>query len=358
MAEAAHTLPVETLRAYARELLHAAGASAEHAALTADCLLFASLRGVDSHGLQLLTFYLDQLSDGRVDGQGVGRLVSESAACALYDGENALGQVVSARCSDHAVRLAREHGLALAISRESNHFGAAAFWGQRIAREGMIGIVLCNASPAVAPWQAREARWGTNPICCALPAPEGGSPDDSVWLLDMATTTVAMGKIYKAKLNQEPTIPPGWAMDPEGRPTMSTAAALAGFLMPLGGYKGSGLGMMVEILTGVLSGGAISTELGGLRFKDRRFRVSQFFLAIDPGRFGPRAEFTERVARLAGHVKSAAPAAGYDEVMVAGDPEWRVQAERLERGIPMTRGLWDEIAQRARVLGVAVPEGD
>ncbi len=344
------------LQDYARDLLQAAGAAPPHAALTAECLLYGSLRGVDSHGLQLLTFYLDQLTDGRVDGMGKGHVVSEAGACMLYDGENALGQVVAARCCDAASRLAQLNGLGLAIARESNHFGPAAFWGQRIAREGMIGIVLCNASPAVAPWQAKEARWGTNPICCALPAPPGGHPDDSLWLLDMATTTVAMGKIYKAKLNQEPTIPPGWAMDSEGRSTMSTAAALAGFLMPLGGYKGSGLGLMVEILTGVLSGGAISTELGGLRWKDRRFRVSQFFLAIDPARFGSREAFTSRVADLITHVKSAAPASGYGEVLVAGDPEWRAQQDRLQNGIPMTQGLWNEIALHAKKLGVAVPE--
>jgi len=356
MAADSHRVAVPAIEDYTRRLLEAAGAAPDHAALTAECLVFASLRGVDSHGLQLLTFYLDQLSDGRVDGKGSGRVVVESGACLLYDGENALGQVVGARCCDHASRLAQLNGLGLAVARESNHFGAAAFWGQRIAREGMIGIVLCNASPAVAPWQAREARWGTNPICCALPPPPGGHPDDSMWLLDMATTTVAMGKIYKAKLNEEPTIPPGWAMDSEGRPTMSTAAALAGFLMPLGGYKGSGLGLMVEILTGVLSGGAISTELGGLRWKDRRFRVSQFFLAIDPARFGSREAFASRVAGLVAHVKSAAPASGYDEVLVAGDPEWRTQRDRLLHGIPVTPGLWNEIASHAKRLDVAVPE--
>ncbi|MCC7237374.1 MAG: Ldh family oxidoreductase [Bryobacterales bacterium] len=356
MGEAQKTIPVDRVRAYTHALLEAAGAAPSHAELTAECLVFASLRGVDSHGLQLLTFYLDQLSDGRVDGKGRGRVLSESGACLHFDGENALGQVVSAQCADAAARLAREHGLGLAVARESNHFGAAAFWGQRIARQGMIAVVLCNASPAVAPWQAREARWGTNPICCAVPPPEGSGADEAVWLLDMATTTVAMGKIYKARLNQEPTIPPGWAMDSEGRPTMSTAAALAGFLMPLGGYKGSGLGMMVELLTGALSGGAISTELGGLRWKDRRFRVSQFFLAIDPARFGSRKEFTERVAHLAGQVKSALAASGYDEVLVAGDPEWRTRKQRLAHGIPMTSGLWNELAQHARRLGVAVPE--
>ena len=138
-------------------------------------------------------------------------------------------------------------------ARESNHFGAAAYWGQRIARAGMMGIVMCNATPLVAPWQGREPRLGTNPICVALPGPD-------VWLLDMATTTVALNRIWKAAANGETTIPSGWAMDHERHPTTSTQEALAGLPMPLGGYKGTGLAVMVEIFCAVLSGGAMSTN--------------------------------------------------------------------------------------------------
>ena len=150
--------------------------------------------------------------------------------------------------------------------RESNHFGAAAYWAQRIASHGMIGIVLCNATPLVAPWQGKEPRLGTNPICMALP---GGN----VWLLDMATTTVAMNRIWKAAANGEPTIPAGWAMDKDGHPTTDTQAAVGGSPMPLGGYKGTGLAVMVEILCAVLSGGAMATELGGLRVKGKPMRA-------------------------------------------------------------------------------------
>ena len=346
--EAYRHLGAAELTAYMERLLRAAGASEAHARLTAESLAAASLRGVDSHGAQLLTFYLEQLIDGRVDGRGAGRVERESGACLLYDGENALGQVVAGACAEHAARLASAFGVGLAVARDSNHFGAAAFWAERIAARGHVGIVMCNASPMVAPWQAREAVWGTNPICCALP---GGA----AWELDMATTTVAMGKIYKANVNREPEIPPGWAMDSTGAPTVSTAAALSGFLMPLGGYKGSGLAMMVEILTGALSGGAIGRELGGLRNKTKPFGVSQFFLAIDPERFGGRERFVRRVGELVEMVKSRAVAQGFEEVLVAGDPEWRVERERRERGIPVTEGLWTDLAGLAARLGVEAP---
>src|ERR1043165_6106495 len=177
----------------------------------------------------------------------------------------------------------------MVTSRESNHFGAAAWWAQKMRAAGQIGIVMCNASPIVPPWQGREGRLGTNPICMSVPGP---------WLLDMATTTVAAGRIFKAYLNNQPEIPTGWAFDSAGVPTTNTADAYKGMLMPLGGYKGSGLAMMVEILCAVLSGGAMANELGGIRFRGKLVRVSQTFLAIDIARFMPVEEFTARMEKL------------------------------------------------------------
>jgi LDH2 family malate/lactate/ureidoglycolate dehydrogenase len=325
-------------------LFAAAGVRPEWATLIGESLVAANLRGVDSHGVQLAPFYLAQLASGRVNGEARGRVVSESGAVMSYDGQNGLGQVVASQATAHAVRLAGAHGVGMVSARESNHFGAAAWWAQAMSAQGMLGVVMCNASSIVAPWQAREPVWGTNPICVSVP---GGG-----WLLDMATTTVAMGKIYKAGVNRKPEIPPGWAMDREGVPTTDTQEALRGMLMPLGGYKGSGLAMMVEILCGVLSGGAVGTELGGLRVTGRPFRVSQFFLAIDVERLMPRAEFQARMRALVETVKSRRPAAGYDEVLVAGEPEWRAEAERRAKGVPVDEPLWKDLQEWAARLGV------
>jgi LDH2 family malate/lactate/ureidoglycolate dehydrogenase len=232
------------------------------------------------------------------------------------------------------------------VARESNHFGAAAWWAQKMRGAGMIGIVMCNASPIVPPWQGKKGRFGTNPICVSLPGP---------WLLDMATTTVAAGKIFKAHINGQPEIPAGWAFDSEGVPTTATERAYEGMLMPLGGYKGSGLAMMVEILCGVLSGGAMAWELGGIRWRGKPTRVSQNFIAIDIARFMPVEEFTARMERLVETVKSTPAAPGYEEVLVAGDPEWRIEAERLGKGIPIAQGNWDALVQAAESVGAAVP---
>jgi LDH2 family malate/lactate/ureidoglycolate dehydrogenase len=238
----------------------------------------------------------------------------------------------------------------MVVAGEANHFGAAAFWGRRLSARGFIGLVFCNASSIVAPFQAKEPRLGTNPICMSVP----GDPD-TAWLLDMATTTVAANKIFKAFHNREPEIPAGWAMDKEGRPTTDTVEAFHGLVAPLGGYKGSGLAVMVEILCAVLGGGAMSLELGGLRVKDRPFRASHCFIAIDPSRFLGEGAFAERMEKLTGYLHGAAPAAGYGEVLIAGEPEVRNEKRRKVEGIPLGPGEWERLAEWASRYGVEMP---
>lgn len=316
----------------------------------AESLVEASLRGVDSHGVHLLPYYIRQFRAGNIDLAASGRIVSESGACLLYDGEHGLGQQISAICCDHAVRLARAHGVGLVLARHSNHFGAAAFWGRRISSHGMIGIVMCNASPSVPPWQGREGRVGTNPICVAVPSTGRGA-----WLLDMATTTVAMNKIIQAAANGRATIPAGWAMDRDGVPTTDTREARRGWLMPLGGYKGSGLNLMVEILCAVLSGGVLSTQVGGLHILDRKMNTSQLFLAVDVTRFLPLDQFQARMEQLVTLIKSTPPARGFGEVLVAGDPESRAAEQRLREGIPIDPSTWQRLSELAAGHGLELP---
>jgi LDH2 family malate/lactate/ureidoglycolate dehydrogenase len=256
--------------------------------------------------------------------------------------------VVADRCVKHAVRLAKQSGASVVVARNSNHFGAAAYWGERIAAKGCIGIMTCNTSPLVPPWQGREARLGTNPICMAVPGAESGG-----WLLDMATTTVSLGKLYDAALKGESSLPPGWATDKNGKPTTDPQAALSGFPTPLGGYKGTGLAVMGEILSAVLSGGPMTTEVGTLRADvEAPRRVSQMFLAIEAGRFMGLTEFSKRMHWLTENLKSAAPAEGFEEVLYANEPECRNERRRSRQGIPR---LFEELEQLAKPLGVALP---
>jgi LDH2 family malate/lactate/ureidoglycolate dehydrogenase len=340
------TVAAPVLKGFCESILLAAGVPSHKAAIVAGSLVAANLRGVDSHGIQLLTFYVDQLLAGEMDAAADGRVVSESGSCLLFDGQNGIGQWIAETCCGHAVRLARQNGVALVTARECNHFGACAWWALKMRDAGLIGIVMCNASPIVPPWQGKAGRFGTNPICMAVPGP---------WLLDMATTTVAAGKVFKAFINHQPEIPAGWAFDSDGVPTTRTEQAYHGMLMPLGGYKGSGLAFLVEILCSVLSGGAMSGEVGGIRFRGKRVRSSQMFLAIDIARFMPLEEFNARMEHLVATVKSAPPAPGYDEVLVAGDPEWRTEAERLRNGIPISDGNWETLLKTAARVKVSPP---
>lgn len=314
-------------------------------------LVAANLRGIDSHGVHLLAYYLKHIEGGTMSATNQGRVVSESGGCLSYDGENGLGQVAAKHCCGHAIRLADEHGIAMVTARETNHFGACFWWAREIARTGKLALVFCNASSLVAPWQGKEPRFGTNPICIAVPP--SGSDGQEPFLLDMATTTVAANKIFKAWINQQPEIPTGWAMDREGTPTTDTEAAYRGLVMPLGGYKGYGLAMMVEILCSILSGGAMPNEVGGIRFTDKPVRVSHAYLAIDISRFIPLDEFNARVANLVTIMKSSAPAKDYDEVLMPGEPEKRIESERLKSGIPIPDGNWKDLLDAASRLNIS-----
>lgn len=341
-------LSEQALTEFARNILAALRVSPPKAELVVTSLVAASLRGVDSHGIQLLPFYVGQIEAGNINIDTDGEIVSESGGCLTYDGKYGIGQWIAAASCDHAIRLAEANGVSFVVARDSSHFGAAAFWGQRISSAGLIGIVMCNASPLVAPWQGKDKRFGTNPICVSVPGTD-------LWLLDMATTTVAMGRIFKAQLSNQASIPPGWAMDSEGVPTTDTQTALQGLLMPLGGYKGSGLAMMAEILCAVLGGGAMSTALGGIYMRNKPMRVSQCFIGIDVKRFMPVEQFEDRMKTLISLVKSSTPAKGYDEVLVAGEPEWRTEARRRVEGISISDGTWQALTDIAERYRIAIP---
>ena len=345
-----HWLSHEELGRFVGRLLAAVQVSGEKARVVAESLVSANLRGIDSHGVHLLPYYVEQIRAGNIDPQADGHVVSENGACLVFDGEHGLGQHVAHTCCSHAVRLAQQHGLGMVVARNSNHFGIAATWGQRISGAGMIGVVMSNASPSVAPWQGRDGRVGTNPVCVSVPSTGAGE-----WLLDMATTTVAMNKIVRAAANRQPEIPYGWAMDAEGVPTTDTEKARQGLLMPLGGYKGSGLGLMAEILCAVLSGGVMSTAVGGVHILDRKMNTSQMFLAIDVARFLPPEQFQQRMEYLIPLIKSSRPAKGYSEVLVAGEPERRIEAERRRNGIPVDEATWRRLEELAGEFHLRFP---
>ena len=242
MTQAPARLSADVLHEFATRCFQAAGMHAEDAALVADSLIAAELRGVTSHGLIRLPVYLQNLKDGLVDPTARPTLAADGPAVAVLDGHGAMGQVASKQGMGIAIERAAANGIGAVAVRNSNHFGAGAYWAMLALPHRMIGIAMTNGAVAMAPTGGVTPMLGNNPIAVASPA--GG---ELPIVLDMAMTMVARGWIKLAALRDQP-LPDGWALDAQGRPTNDPNAALDGSLLPVGGYKGYGLSVIVELL--------------------------------------------------------------------------------------------------------------
>lgn len=260
----------------------------------AECLVAADYRGHYSHGMNRLDMYLNELRKGTVDGAAKPRILSETVAIAWADGCNGLGATVGNWCMDLAIAKARTVGIGLVSVKNANHYGMAGWYTIRAQQQGLIGLSMSNTSPVMAPTRSKEPALGTNPIAFAAPSTSEGD----AFLLDMATTSVALGKIEMKRRKGE-RCPLGWAQDSNGIPTQCPQVAWeANCLMPLGGaectsgYKGYGLSAMAEVMSGVLAGANFATKIrkwtldGG----DEPAGLGQVFIAIDPKFFAPGFE--------------------------------------------------------------------
>jgi ureidoglycolate dehydrogenase (NAD+) len=345
--DAAATLSPAVLERWTTELLAGAGLEGAAAATVAATLVDASLRGVDSHGVARTPIYLERLRAGGINARPQPRIEREAGAVALMDGDEGPGQVAGVLATDHSVELARRFGVGVVAVRRSNHYGAAGFYAMRAARAGMIGISTTNADPLVVAFGGRDPALGTNPIAFAAPLPSG------VFSLDMATSQVAMNRVFNAREEGRP-IPEGWGVDAEGRTTTDAATVAAG--VPLGGYKGYGLAIMVEILSGVLTGAGVAHGVGKLYGEHERPQdLGHFHLALDPGPLVGGEAFAERLQALVVGLTAMAPGPGSDEVLVPGDPEERTAAERRRSGIPLPAFVWTAMRAAGDELGVEPP---
>jgi LDH2 family malate/lactate/ureidoglycolate dehydrogenase len=337
----------------AADVLMAARVPPADAETAARCLVRADLRGVDTHGMVRLPGYLDRIAKGLVDPAPDLRFDAVAPTAARLDGKAGLGFVVASRAMDHAIELARTTGLGLVGVHNSTHFGMAANYLLQAIDAGFAAMVFTNASPALPPWGGRGEMFGTSPFAVGVPA--GGSLP---FVLDMAPTVVARGKIRKAA-REGRSIPEGWALDGAGRPTTDPQAVMdGGVLLPIGGHKGAGLSMLLDILCGVLTGAQYGGEVGDQykRF-DRPQGVGHFILAMRPDLFLPADAIAARMADLVGRVKANPKAADVDEILMPGEIEARREAERLAQGIPYRRDDLAPLLERARASGIAVPDG-
>jgi LDH2 family malate/lactate/ureidoglycolate dehydrogenase len=339
-----------THRAQLKAVMLAWGMPDDNAETTADVLAWADLHGVDSHGISMLPGYDRLRRAGRANMAAQPRITKETAVSALVDGDGGLGHVPARFAMQVAIDKAKAAGIAIVAVKNSAHFGATGYYTLMAANEGLIGIACTSASSIqVAPTFGKEAKLGTDPWSFAAPAKDGRP-----FLLDMATTTVAAGRI-RNKANEGLPCPPGWVLDKDGRPSTDPLVAReeGGSLTSLGGspenssYKGYGLAVMVNILSACLSGSTLITDPMHMK-KPQGNDIGHCFIAIDPGLFREPEEFTADVARFCNDLRATEPVDSARPVMVAGDPQWQNAEKRLKEGIPVGPGLLNQVRQIAQ----------
>lgn len=343
-----HTVTESALTRFATEIFTASGAPEADAALVARVMVWANLRGVDSHGVLRIPKYLSRIEDGIVNPTPDMKLLTDLPAAAVLEADRAFGQVALGRASAIAIDKASEAGIGLCLVRGATHMGAIGYFALEAAAEGMAGIAINVSRPNMAYPGARSAGLATSPIAVAVPGAE-----HAPLMLDMATATQSMGKIMLARDTGTP-LGEGWAIDAAGNPT--TDPEQAAIPTALGGHKGAGLSLMFECLTSLMvANPLIAPALEGAPGGRRHFQ-NGLMIAIDISKFGDVGDYAREVDRLATAVKTLERADGVDEILVPGERGDRVLADRRKVGIPLAEGTWTRLAKVAAPLGVEMPE--
>ena len=343
----------DTHRKQIAAILSAWGMSDRNADRTAEVMAWTDLHGIDSHGMSMLTVYHQRMQQGRLKMGAEPKVMADGPVHAVIDGDGGLGHPAARLAMEQAIDKAGTAGIGMAAVRNSAHFGACGFYANMAAEAEMIGFVTTSASGIqVAPAGGAQARLGTDPLAFAAPG-EPGRP----FLLDMATTTVAAGRI-RNKENEGLQTPPGWLLTRDGQPSTDPTEARekGGYLTSLGGsldgssYKGYGLSAMVNILSACLSGSTLITDPMHMK-QPQGQDIGHFFLAINPAMFRPVADFRADVAAFCDALRGTKPADPDRPVMVAGDPERAHRARREKDGIPVAPGLLTKVRDIAQSSG-------
>jgi LDH2 family malate/lactate/ureidoglycolate dehydrogenase len=315
------------LAEFAAAVYQAVGVPEDDARLAADTLVQADLWGHQSHGVMRLSWYVARLRAGVMHPVTEPELVVDAGALAVIDGHDGIGQVIAARAADEAVRRAKAHGVGTVAVRRSNHFGTAMYFTLKAPPAGCVAFLATNASPAMAPWGGRRKLVGTNPWSIAAPAGR-----HAPMVLDIANTGVARGKVYLARQKGLP-IPLGWAINAAGEPTTDPAEALEGIILPMAEHKGYAIALMMDVLSGVLTGSGFGTGVSGPYQTERPGGAGHLMIAIDIEAVQPLAAFNGRMEALIAELKSAPRAAGFDEIVYPGEIEARNDLKNRREGL-------------------------
>jgi LDH2 family malate/lactate/ureidoglycolate dehydrogenase len=337
----------EQLKALTSALAEAAGAPREDAAILADSLVSADLSGTATHGVSRLAIYLKRIKLGLIDPRAKLRIARERPGTIAVDAGNGLGQIAGVRTLELLFPRAKQNGVACATIRNSQHFGALSYYCNVAADRNMILIATTNCEPAMSPQGGRDPFFGTNPIACSFPTGKGFHVK-----IDLATSVIARGKIIAAQKKGE-TIPDGWALGPDGNPTTDPSQALLGTVLTMAGHRGYALALMVEGLSGALSGAAIGTDVGSMyKHLDRKQDVGHFFCLLDVDAFMDVMEFKRRMDETIERIKQSRKRPGIGEILVPGERSHRTMRENLAQGVPVDPATFAELQKLCNEMNV------
>jgi LDH2 family malate/lactate/ureidoglycolate dehydrogenase len=340
----------QELQAFVVTIFEKAGLPSPDARTVAGGLIAANLRGIDSHGVSRIPMYLERLRRGVVNPKPAISVQKITAAAALVDGDDGMGFMAGQRAMDEAMALAADAGIGFVGVKRSTHYGMAAIYVMQAIAKGYIGFAWTNSSPAISVWGGRTPFLGAAPFAAAVPG--GHTP----YVLDMAMTVIARGKIRLAAMHNEP-IAEGLALDAEGRPTRDAKKAFEGVCLPFGGVKGSALSMLMDLMCGVLTGANYAGNVKSLYFDHSEPQnVGHVCIAIRPDLFMPRQEFDQRMDNFVDTVKELPRAADIDEILIPGEPEERVAKERSMTGIPIKDDIVRLLREEGERFAIVLPD--
>ena len=338
------------LLAFANRMVAVGGSSPAEAAIVADHLVEANLRGHDSHGVGMLVAYVRDLENGTLKANQAPEIVSDTGTISVWDARAGYGQVIARQAVEWAIEGARKHGVAVNGLRNAHHIGRVGTYGEIAARAGMVALHFVNVAsgkPGVAPFRGKEGRFLTNPVCIAIP----GTASNEPILLDFATSRVALGKVRVAYNAGKPMLA-GALLDHAGKPTTDPSVMYTeprGVVLPFGEHKGSGLALVCELLAGAIVGSASVTTATP---PERGILNGMLSIVIDPARLSTRDSMLAEIDAMIAWVKSAESADPDLPVLVAGEPERIARAERMANGIEIDDATWGQlmaIAERYQI---------
>jgi len=340
--------------AFIEDALVKTGLPPADAGKVAELMCEADLTGADAHGIFRLPQYVKRLRAGGINARPGIKVERTAAATALVDGDNGMGHLVMARAAETAIELARASGLGWVGAQHSNHAGAAGVYAALPLPHGMVGIYGVVASANHMPvWGGVESLLGTNPVAIAIPAGE-----EAPIVLDIATSVVSYGTIKSHRLQQKP-LPEGWMVNTrDGQPLTDPARSGEGVLLPIGGYKGSGLALILGLLAGPLNGAAFGRDVFDFNFNDTdACNTGHFIIALDVARFTPLDTFKSEMDRHLRDLRSSKPLSGFDAVRLPGQERRSRRADRLANGVPMPRELVAQLDAFAEEIGIKLLRG-